>query len=219
MSENESDKIPYVTPYFRSVEYSISLPEPVSPELHPYPSVAFAGRSNSGKSSLISALCDHKNLARSSKTAGKTRMLNYFIIPSPLGDQNPAYLIDMPGYGYAKISGSEREALSVMIESFFNHIQRLSLLVIVLDSRRSIAEEERSIMRFCAAAGVKIIFARTKWDTLNSDEKKKVRKKWQSEGITDLCLPLSSTKKKGLEPLLELIRERLTLQFAKQKSE
>jgi GTP-binding protein len=200
----------YQTPYFRGVTYVASYPSPESfPNPDHMPVIAFVGRSNSGKSSLLSALCDHKNLARSSKTAGKTRLLNYFIIPKPVPgrDTTGLFLVDTPGYGHARLSKDERHIIRQMIDNFLLKATGLSLIIVILDARRKIESEELSILSYCDDHEIPLIMARTKWDTMNSAEKKDARSLWKAEGILSVCHPVSSTKKAGIDTLLQKIRD------------
>jgi GTP-binding protein len=205
----------YQTPYFRSVTYIASYPSPEHfPNPDKVPAIAFVGRSNSGKSSLLSALCDHKNLARASKTAGKTRLLNYFFVPKPLPDQDSKslFLVDTPGYGHAKLSKEERMVIRRMIDEFLLKAEGLNLIIMILDARRRADSEEYSVLTYCADHDIPVIMARTKWDTMNSAEKKDARNLWKAEGILSVCHPISSTKKTGLDTLLQKIRDLITEQ-------
>ena len=125
---------------FQSVYYKTTYadPEKVVEE----PLIAFTGRSNAGKSSLISAICNQKNLARAARTPGKTRNLNIFE-----GQLNgkPFYLCDLPGFGYANLPRSERERLGKIIESFFLKNKGLLISLILCDSARWPGEEEAAI--------------------------------------------------------------------------
>ncbi len=186
-----------------------SYPDPAQiPDPEGRPVVVFTGRSNSGKSSLISALCNHKNLARSSKTAGKTRLLNYFYVPKPLPDQETGgiFFVDTPGYGHAALSKEERASIRIMVDNFLLQAPGITLVIIILDARRKIGQEEAGILKYCTDHGKPVIMARTKWDTMNAAEKKSARDLWKKEGIYPWCFPVSSTKKNGLDTLLSAIR-------------
>ena len=196
-------------PFFRGAEYRGSFADCRGlPSSSDEPAVGFTGRSNSGKSSLISALCDHRNLAKTSRTAGKTRTLNYFFVPAE-GPRRAFYLADMPGYGYARVSDNERKRLRRLSDEFFLQETNLIFLFIVLDARRKLGSEERNILEHFQENEVGLILARTKWDRLNAREKKEARALWKAEGVQDISYPISSTKKTGLVELLRLIRDRL----------
>ena len=96
------------------------------------PEFAFIGRSNVGKSSLINMLCGNSRLAKTSSTPGKTKLINHFII------NDSWYLVDLPGYGFAKISKKEREDLRIMINDYIQNSQEMVLLFVLIDSRHDI---------------------------------------------------------------------------------
>jgi len=174
------------------------------------PVVCFTGRSNSGKSSLISALCNHKNLARTSKQAGKTRTINYYQVQ--FKDRPSFFLVDMPGYGYAGMSGKERENLRRMIDEFLANCEDLKILFCVLDARREFGEEEKNIFHWASHTGQQMIFLRSKWDTMNQSERAKAKKLWNSENMEEYCLPVSSFKKMNLDKLVEVIESVLAFE-------
>lgn len=192
-------------PFFRRVAYTGSFPNlELAPEIDA-PLVAFTGRSNSGKSSLISALCDHKNLARTSAAPGKTRALNYFRVPEEAEPPHGLWLVDLPGYGYAKVSKTERAALRKLVDSFLAQAP-VELLILVLDARRKLETEEESIVAFCRETERPILFARSKWDKLNAKEKKEARASWKAAGLSAESVPVSSTDGDGLQEVLQRIR-------------
>lgn len=190
--------------YFRGVTYVASYPDIKDSQVDG-PVVAFTGRSNAGKSSLISALCDHNNLARVSKRPGKTRALNYFHVPDP-----GFHIVDLPGFGYASLPKAERLKLYEMIDRFLILSENLSLVVIVMDSARKIGEEELNITGHCSEKGIPVAFARSRWDRLNTKEKNKAKSLWKQEGIAKYCYPVSSTKKTGITEIKKRIEEAVT---------
>ena len=111
------------------------------------PEFAFIGRSNVGKSSLINMLVNKKNLAKTSGTPGKTRLINHFDISSTEGSW---YLVDLPGYGYAKISRSEREKWEVMIEAYLSERENLVCTFVLIDVRH---EPQKIDLEFCLKLG------------------------------------------------------------------
>lgn len=191
--------------FFRGVEYKASY---VSVEDCPssaaIPAVAFTGRSNSGKSSLLSAVCDHKNLARTSSTAGKTRTINYFSVPPSSSGGAGMYLVDLPGFGYAAISHAERDQIRAMVNEYLEKQTGVKLLVIVLDARREPASEEIAIMQWCEVQNRPYVFAVTKWDKLNNKERSQVLHKYKALGCP--FVPLSSTTRYGIAELISKIR-------------
>lgn len=206
---------------FRGARYLKSLPDVQTAgwQSEPGPGtdgpwIAFVGRSNSGKSSLISALTGHKNLAQTSKTAGKTRMLNLYHIPERKDPPYPTfYFVDTPGYGYARISESDRIRLQAMVDDLLVNAPGLIYVVVVLDARRSIREEELRIIEFARQNELPLIFARTRWDKLGAKEKKDARKQWKFDGIEPYCIPISSTKMIGLVELARYLNRTLDAAF------
>lgn len=128
------------------------------------PEVAFAGRSNVGKSSLLNALVRRKSFARVSRTPGRTREINFFRV------NNTFVLVDLPGYGYARISKTKKAEWRPMIESYLRRTTQLRGIVLLLDIRREPSEDDRAMLDFLADLGVPAIVALTKSDKLNKSE-------------------------------------------------
>jgi GTP-binding protein len=128
------------------------------------PEVAFAGRSNVGKSSLLNALVRRKSFARVSRTPGRTREINFFRV------NNTFVLVDLPGYGYARISKTKKAEWRPMIESYLRRTTQLRGIVLLLDIRREPSEDDRAMLDFLAELGVPTIVALTKADKLNKSE-------------------------------------------------
>ena len=133
------------------------------------PEVAFAGRSNVGKSSLLNALVRRKSFARVSRTPGRTREINFFRV------NNTFVLVDLPGYGYARISKTKKAEWRPMIESYLRRTTQLRGIVLLLDIRREPSEDDRAMLDFLAELGVPTIVALTKADKLTkADAREKV---------------------------------------------
>jgi GTP-binding protein len=145
----------------RNVEFSGGMAEKHGwrPESS-LPEVAFAGRSNVGKSSLLNALVRRKSFARVSKTPGRTREINFFRI------NNNYVLVDLPGYGYARISKEKQAGWRPMIESYFRRTTQLRGIVLLLDIRREPSDDDRAMLDFLAELQVPAIVALTKADKL-----------------------------------------------------
>ncbi len=124
------------------------------------PEVAFAGRSNVGKSSLLNALVRRKSFARVSRTPGRTREINFFRV------NNTFVLVDLPGYGYARVSRAKKAEWRPMIESYLRRTTQLRGIVLLLDIRREPSEDDRAMLDFLAELGVPTIVALTKADKL-----------------------------------------------------
>ncbi len=126
-----------------------------------HPEVAFAGRSNVGKSSAINRLVGRRGLARTSSTPGRTQQLNFFDIDGRL------VVVDLPGYGYAKVSKTERAAWRPLVESYLSTRVALAGVVLIVDVRRGLEEEEHQLLDFLAARAVPALVLATKIDKLN----------------------------------------------------
>ena len=125
-----------------------------------FPEFAFIGRSNVGKSSLINSLCNHKGLAKTSSTPGKTLLVNHFLV------NDSWYLVDLPGYGYAQISQTARVKLHKMINEFINESEDMALLFVLLDSRLPIQKIDLEFLMSLGAAGIPFSIIFTKADKL-----------------------------------------------------
>ncbi|HBS05427.1 MAG TPA: ribosome biogenesis GTP-binding protein YsxC, partial [Leptospiraceae bacterium] len=186
---------------FQSVYYRTTYSDPQG--LNESPLIAFTGRSNAGKSSLISALCNQKNLARAARTPGKTRNLNIF---EGKLQSHPFYFCDLPGFGYANLPRDERERLGKMIESFFLTAPGLTMTLILCDSARWPGEEEAAIEQILLQKGALCQWVFTRWDRLNQKEKSRARKRWKEMGIASQAVAVSSTKGTGLNELRKRIQ-------------
>lgn len=127
------------------------------------PEFAFIGRSNVGKSSLINSLCNTSKLAKTSATPGKTLLINHFLI------NGSWYLVDLPGYGYAKISQKGREQLTNMINSYISHSEELAVLFVLLDSRLPIQKIDLEFLMAIGEAQVPFAIIFTKGDKLGKN--------------------------------------------------
>jgi GTP-binding protein len=125
------------------------------------PEIAFAGRSNVGKSSLLNALVRRKSFARVSRTPGRTREINFFRV------NNEFVLVDLPGYGYARISKEKKAEWRPMIQAYLRRTHQLRGIVLLLDIRREPTEDDRAMLDFLAEVEVPTIVALTKTDKLS----------------------------------------------------
>ena len=128
------------------------------------PEIAFAGRSNVGKSSLLNRLVRRKAFARVSRTPGRTREINFFQINDQL------VFVDLPGYGYARVARDQRETWRPLIEGYLQRSERLQGVVQLLDIRREASDEDRMMLEFLGELGVPTIIVVTKIDKLNARE-------------------------------------------------
>jgi len=133
------------------------FPQPSAPE------VAFLGRSNVGKSSLLNALVQRKKLARTSSAPGKTRLIHFFKVERP---ERETHFVDLPGYGYAKVSKAERKNWQRLIESYLERRPTLRAAVLLQDLRRDISEDETLLIEWLHERGIPVLLAITKIDKL-----------------------------------------------------
>ncbi len=139
-----------------------------SPSMYPgqnLPDVAFVGRSNVGKSSMINTLLNRKGLAKTSSTPGKTRGVNFYRI------NDIFYVVDLPGYGFARVSRDERWSWKGMVESYFLSKRDIRGVIILVDIRRGVEEEEVMVMDWMDSLGVPIQLVLTKADKLSRSKR------------------------------------------------
>jgi len=167
------------------------------------PEIAFAGRSNVGKSSLLNLLTNRKQLARVSGSPGKTRTINFFAIN---GDE--FRIVDLPGYGYARVSRAESEKWGPMVEEYLKVRESLKAVCVLLDIRREPTEQDMQLFEYLEHYGVKRQIVATKTDKISSNARAKqlsvIRKAIgapQEENI--VCV--SALKRTGVEELLKAI--------------
>ncbi len=134
------------------------------------PEIAFAGRSNSGKSSLINTICKSRSLARVSSKPGKTRSINFYDIDGRY------YFADLPGYGFAKVSKGMRESWRSLIESYFEGRDNLCAVVLIMDIRREPEEDEKMLMEYLNYHKLRVIPVLTKKDKVSNNEARKRQK-------------------------------------------
>ncbi|MBD3638265.1 MAG: YihA family ribosome biogenesis GTP-binding protein [Crocinitomicaceae bacterium] len=139
------------------------------------PEYAFIGRSNVGKSSLINMLCNHKGLAKTSGRPGKTQLINHFLI------NESWYLVDLPGYGYAKISKKEREKWQKFIHKYLRTRQNLLNVFVLIDSRHTPQKLDLDFMQWLGENGIPFAMVFTKVDKLKSNERKKFLPAYKKE--------------------------------------
>lgn len=126
------------------------------------PEIAFAGRSNVGKSSLINTLADHAGLARTSRTPGRTRLLNWFRIE--LGKPGPIYFVDLPGYGFAAVDRELRAAWQPLMESYLGQRPTLRAVALLIDIRRGVEDDERDFVPWLLERKLHVVPVLTKVD-------------------------------------------------------
>lgn len=137
--------------------------------------VAFAGRSNVGKSSLLNALVNRKNLARTSSTPGRTQALNFFRV------NDRFTFVDLPGYGYARVSLDVKRSWRGMVETYLRNRPTLKAVVVIVDIRRDLEEDDRSLMEWLKQEGKHVIPVLTKVDKLSRKERESRARKLEGE--------------------------------------
>ena len=168
------------------------------------PQVAFAGRSNVGKSSVINRLLNRKNFARVGAAPGKTVHVNYFSIDGKF------YLVDLPGYGYARVSKSERDRWGRLMEDYFARSDLLTLGVMVVDARHKPTADDRTMARWFKETGCPLAVAANKLDKLKKSEIEpnlRLIRDTLELGEEDRLIPFSAEKGTGRDALLQAIFE------------
>ncbi len=166
------------------------------------PEIAFAGKSNVGKSSLINTMLNRKSLARTSQSPGKTRTINFYNV------ENLLYFVDLPGYGYAKAPKSEKEKWGKMIEGYLLKRQELKSIILLVDIRHEPGENDIMMYEWLKHYGHNIIIAATKSDKLKRSQLPKHIKMLSSAfGLSkdDILIPFSSQDKNGKDELWQVI--------------
>ena len=166
------------------------------------PQVALAGRSNVGKSSLVNALAGRRKLARTSATPGKTRSLNFFRVTP-----DDFYLVDLPGYGYARCSKAERESWGKLIEHYLNSTQTLNAVALLIDSRHPPQKPDLELLAFVQSRRIPVVVVLTKADKTKQVELSKRRKEWSALAPGSSPLPFSSVTGLGRDALWRLLAE------------
>ena len=168
------------------------------------PEVLIVGKSNVGKSSLINALCNKKKIAFTSSKPGHTRLLNYYNI------DNSFYLVDAPGYGYAKGGLDLDRLFANMMDSYFDNNQELKLVLILLDARRELSQDDQEIINFVKESGYPFNLVITKMDKVNQKEKAALNKRLKESGFSlDNVFYTSSLDNEGLNILKKGIEKSL----------
>ena len=177
---------------------SSRIPESSSPE------VAFAGKSNVGKSSLINGLLNRKSLARTSSQPGKTQTINYYNVNDML------YLVDLPGYGYAKVSEEVREKWGRMIERYLHGSRQLKAVFLLVDIRHAPSENDRTMYQWILYQGYEPVIIATKLDKIKRSQVSR-QLKILKEGLEvrpgTKMIPFSAETRQGRDEIWELIED------------
>lgn len=166
--------------------------------------IAFVGRSNVGKSSLINSLTRRRKLAKTSNTPGRTRLINFFLI------NNSIYFVDLPGYGYAKVSAVEKEKWGAMIENYLTTRKQLKKVILLIDSRHKPTKDDVLMLDWIRYYKHEFVIVCTKSDKLSNNElakNKKIIRETLKIDSKDNILFYSSATNQGRDELLKLIFE------------
>jgi GTP-binding protein len=165
------------------------------------PEVAFAGRSNVGKSSLINTLVNRKHLVRTSSSPGRTQTLNFFRI------NNQVNFVDLPGYGFAKVPLKVRAQWKKMVETYLKYRTTLQLVIIVLDIRRTPSSDDASLMRWLENFGIPFLIVLTKTDKLSQNKSRTQQKIIQDFLLLkrEEVICFSAVTRKGRQEILKRI--------------
>ena len=189
---------------FNKAEFVLSAAAPgqfVRDGLH---QLAFAGRSNVGKSSVINRLVNRKNFARVGASPGKTTQINYFKI------DNKLYLVDLPGYGYAKVSKAERDRWGKLMESYFQSTGLISLGVLIVDARHKPTADDVTMHDYFVQTGCPVVIVANKLDKLKKSEIEPnlaLIRETLSLRDDETVVPFSAERGDGKEQLLGLLRK------------
>ena len=168
------------------------------------PEIAFAGKSNVGKSSLINALMNRKSLARTSSQPGKTQTINFYNI------NNAMYLVDLPGYGYAKVSESERAKWGKMIENYLHKSKQLKAIFLLIDIRHTPGANDKTMYDWIVYQGYQPIIIATKLDKLKRSQVQKALKEVRTCLVLkagDIVIAFSAQTKQGRDEIWALMDE------------
>ena len=189
---------------FNKAEFILSAVRPSAFLRDGRPQVAFAGRSNVGKSSVINRLLNRKNFARVGATPGKTTQVNYFLIDGKI------YFTDLPGYGYAKVSKEERDRWGRLMESYFQEERLISLGVLIVDARHKPTADDVTMCTWFKESGCPLIVVANKLDKLKKSEiDPNMQRIWETLELPDtaVLIPFSAEKGIGKTELLSAIEQ------------
>lgn len=190
----------------QTAEFVITSVDPEKCPEATIPEYAFIGRSNVGKSSLINAIANNHKLAKTSGTPGKTQAINHFIM------NNTWYLVDLPGYGYAKVSKKDRATWNNFTKNYMRNRENLMCVFILLDARLEPQKIDLEFMEWMGTNRIPFVMVFTKTDKLSSSQwsknlvnyKKEMLKKWDS---LPQIIATSSVNRQGLDQILDLVEK------------
>ena len=193
--------------YFNNAKFIGSYPSTEDLPVDQGSEIAFCGRSNCGKSSILNALTNNKKPAKTSKTPGRTQSINVFEIKS----NSDFKIIDLPGYGYAKVSKKMRASWGQEIEKYLMTRQCLNALCIIMDIRHPFKDDDESLIDWCESKDLPMILLLNKADKLSKSQIAKTvlnaTKELNKLSTEHFVIPVSATKKTGINLVLEKINE------------
>lgn len=204
-----------MNPLYRKAFYLISAPQLNAAPLDEGYEVAFAGRSNAGKSSAINAITQQKSLARTSKTPGRTQLLNFFQI------DEKRRLVDLPGYGYAKVPDIIKKNWQQSMENYLKQRQSLKGVFLLMDIRHPLTDFDWQMIEWCQHCQLKLHIALTKADKLSQGAAKSVLLKVKTElkSIDSVSLQLFSAPNRiGLDEAHAVLDDWLAVTLIEQKA-
>ncbi len=188
-----------------NAKFVASAATPASIPRATLPEIAFMGRSNVGKSSLLNSLLGVKGLARTSSTPGRTKALNFFDINGEI------FFVDLPGYGYAKVSKTERQQWGQLIEIYLAQRETLMLCILIVDARHEPSPLDLQMKSWLEHFGLSFLVVTTKIDKLSANEQRASLSRAQKVLATNRIVPYSAVTGAGAKQLWDEIRASLTL--------
>ena len=188
-----------------AVEFYCSVHQLEDLPVHGYPEVAFVGRSNVGKSTLLNMLAHRKQIAKISSTPGKTRSLNYFTVGKGL------FFVDLPGYGFARVSRKEQAKWQMLIEGYFQQSKHIALVLHLVDSRQGMTATDRMLAEWIAPVHLPVIVVCTKCDKIKQNARRQLVQKLKADTVhaVDVCL-YSAKEPKTTSAIWQLIHTYLS---------
>lgn len=186
--------------YYRQAKFLISAASPAQFPQDEGLEVAFAGRSNAGKSSAINALCDNRSLAKTSKTPGRTRLINFFAL------DDTRRLVDLPGYGYAKVPAAVKQEWDALLEKYLQQTQQLRGLVVIMDIRHPMKDFDEKMLDWCQHYDLPAHVLLTKADKLSRSAQTKslqaMQKALKATGYNASVQAFSASNHQGMTELV-----------------
>ena len=189
----------------KSAQFKLAATTPASFPTDSRPQIAFLGRSNVGKSSLLNSLLGVKGLARTSSTPGRTQSINFFLINEQF------YFVDLPGYGFAKTSKENRRVWGQLIERYLAETTALVLSILLVDARHGPTPLDLQMKSWLQHFGLPFLVVSTKADKLSMGERRRAQKQAGSVLEVEQVIPYSAGTREGMGPLWDAIRSRAGL--------